>query len=54
MLEMAWWLIKVFLVVIFAGALIGWLYGKTPAWFRAAISSAIGVGVTVVRKWISL
>lgn len=52
MLETVWWIIKVFVVVIVAGALIGWLYGKTPEWFKAAVSGAASVAVMAVRKWI--
>lgn len=54
MLETVWWIIKLFIVVIIAGGLLGWLYGKTPEWFKLAISTAFSGVVLVVRKWIGL
>ena len=52
MLETLWWIVKLFIVIIIAGTLIGWLYGKTPAWFKTAMSGAASTGVALVRKWI--
>jgi len=54
MLATLWFLVKATVLVVITATVLGWLYGKTPEWFKAAVSGAISGALLVARKWIGL